>query len=340
MKNILKKLMTKQNLSFDEISFAVEQIAREEVSEAQIGAFLVGITAKGVSAEEFYAFAASMRKFAKRVVTDKYLVDSCGTGADMSCTINISTSASIVANACGANVVKQTNSSITSSCGSTDFLNGLGIKINRTPEDALKYFDKLGITFVHSPYFNDFAKINNPIRQQIGIKTIFNYLGPLINPSFPDAQLLGVSSNEMCDKMAYVLQKLGTDRALVVNGLNPNLDEISLCSETRVLELKGGEISEYVIKPEDFGFKKVELSEIQGGNGAENARLVTEVFAGKRRGAMRDIIALNAGAMIYLSGLKSSIAEGVEFAKEMIDSGVVFEKLQILKTKVEITRGV
>lgn len=335
MKDILKKIMAKNDLSYDEINFAVEKIAHQEVADAQIGAFLTGITFKGVSADEFFAFASSMRRFANRVITDKYVVDSCGTGADMSGTINISTSASIVANAFGVNVVKQTNSSITSACGSTDFLHNLGIKINRTPDDALDSFNKFGITFVHSPYFNDFAKVNNPIRQQIGIKTIFNYLGPLINPSFPDAQLLGVSSNEMCDKMAYALQKLGTDRALVVNGLNPNLDEISLCSETRILELKCGNITENIFSPKDFGFQKVHLSEIQGGNGVENARIVNEIFAGKRHGAMYDIISLNAGAMIYLSGLKPSIKEGIDAAQNMIDSGKVFEnliKLQSFKT--------
>ncbi len=331
MKDCLKKLMANEDLSFAEINDIVQKIAHNEASDAQIGAFLVGITNKGVSNEEFYSFANAMRNFAIRVKTDKYVVDACGTGADMSRTINISTAASIAANTCGVNVIKQTNSSITSACGSTDFLSALGIEITRTPEKALENFDRNGITFVHSPYFNNFAKINNPIRQQIGIKTIFNYLGPLINPSFPDAQLLGVSSNEMCDKMAYALMKLGTDRALVVNGLEPNLDEISICSKTRVLELKNGEISEYYLSPEDFGIKTAGLKEIQGGNGHDNARFVTEVFKGERQDAMFDIISLNAGAMIYLSGLKPSIKEGFKLAAETILSGKVFEKLQELQ---------
>ena len=331
MKDCLKKLMAKEDLSFAEINDTVEKIANNEASDAQIGAFLAAVTAKGVSKDEFYAFARAMRNFALRVQTDKYVVDACGTGADMSGTINISTAASITANACGVNVVKQTNSSITSACGSTDFLSALGIEITRTPEKALENFSRNGITFVHSPYFNNFAKVNNPIRQQIGIKTIFNYLGPLINPSFPDAQLLGVSSNEMCDKMAYALSKLGTDRALVVNGLEPNLDEISICSKTRVLELKNGEIFEYTLSPENFGIKRAQIREIQGGNGIDNAKFVTEVFKGERQDAMFDIISLNAGAMIYLSGLKPSIVEGFELARETILSGKVFKKLQELQ---------
>lgn len=333
MKSLLKKLMAKEDLTFDEIKFAVDSIAHREASEAQIAAFLTAFTAKGVNKDEFYALASNMRNYARRVVTDRYVVDSCGTGADMSKTINISTSASIVARAAGVNVIKQTNSSITSASGSTDFLSALGINIAKTPQDALEIFNQHGITFVHSPYFNDFAGVNNPVRQQIGIKTIFNFLGPLINPAFPDAQLLGVSSNKMCDNIAYALKKLGTDRTLVVNGLEPNLDEISICSETRVLELKNGEIEEYLIKPEDFGFKRAKLSEIQGGNGPENAQIITEIFENKRTGAMLDVILLNAGAMIYLAGRSRTMADGIKLAYSNIENGKALEVLKGLKNE-------
>ena len=331
MKTLLKKLMAREKLSFDEIGYAVESIANKEASDAQIAAFLVAITSKGVDNDEFYAFAANMRKFANRVATDKYIVDSCGTGADLSGTINISTSASIVANACGVNVIKQTNSSITSVCGSTDFLSALGIGISRNPEVALNMFNTKGISFVHSPYFNEFARVNNPIRQQIGIKTIFNFLGPLINPSFPNAQLLGVSSEKMCDNMAYALQKLGTDRALVVNGLSPNLDEISICSKTRVLELRNSKVEEYFIVPEDFGFRRAELSEIQGGKGCDNAKIIYEIFENKRKDAMHNVILLNAGAMVYLASLANSIQEGICIARECIESGMALKVLEGLK---------
>lgn len=274
MKELIKKLVNKQDLDFYEIQQIVRNIAKQEVSEAQIGAFLVAITQKGVTAEEFFAFASTMREFANRIIIDKYIVDSCGTGADLSKTINVSTASAIVANACGVNVLKQTNSAITSSCGSTDLLKALDIDIARIPQDAKSQFNKYNIAFVHSPYFNEFARINNPIRQQIGIKTIFNYLGPLINPAFPNAQLLGVSSLEMCEKMIYALQKLGTDSALVVNGLNPNIDEISICSKTKVFELKCGEISSYEISPEDFGFKRANIEDIQGKCASENAETI------------------------------------------------------------------
>jgi anthranilate phosphoribosyltransferase len=192
-------------------------------------------------------------------------------------------------------------------------LSALGIEICRTPEQALEQFRQRGITFVHSPYFNDFVKVNNPIRQQLGFKSVFNYLGPLINPAFPNAQLLGVSSNEMLEPCAYALQKLGTDRALVVNGLDPNLDEISVCSKTRVLELKNNEISEYFLSPEDFGIPAAHVSELKGGSAADNVRILNNMS-----NALKHVISLNAGAMIYLAGLSPSIFEGFQTAREML----------------------
>lgn len=333
MKDVLKKLVAKEDLSFFEIRKIVKDIRNKEVTDAQLGAFLVAITQKGVNEEEFFGFASAMREFSNRVVIDDYFIDSCGTGADLSKTINISTASAIVANACGANVLKQTNSSITSACGSTDFLNALGIEIARIPQDAKKQFDKNKIAFVHSPYFNEFARVNNPIRQEIGVKTIFNYLGPLINPAFPNAQLLGVSSLEMCEKMIYALQKLQTDRALVVNGFDPNMDEISLCSKTAVFELKDGKITNYWIEPEALGFKCVDISEIRGRGKVENAQLITEIFEGKIKGPKRDIIALNTGAMLYLAGISPSIYEGVQLAQRAIKEGLAYDNLVRLQTQ-------
>lgn len=331
MKSIINKLVNKEDLSFFEIQETIRGIAKNEVSDAQIGAFLVAITQKGVTKEEFFALAITMREFSNRVILDKYVVDSCGTGADLSKTINISTASAIVANACGVNVLKQTNSAITSACGSTDLLSALNINIARFPQDAKIQFNKNNISFVHSPYFNEFARVNNPIRQQIGIKTVFNYLGPLINPAFPNAQLLGVSrwgeNFEIGEKMIYALQKLGTDRALVVNGISPNIDEISICSKTSVFELKNNEISKYEVSPEDFGYKTVDISEIQGSNAIHNAQIIQDVFEGKIKGAKRDVICMNAGAMIYLAGFKPDMFEGAKLAQEAIESGKAIENL-------------
>lgn len=331
MKNIINKLVANEDLSLEEIRKVVNGLVKREISDAQMGAFLVAITQKGVSKEEFFGFASAMREFSNRVVLDDYVVDSCGTGADLSKTINISTAGAIVACACGVKVLKQTNSAITSSCGSTDFLKALGIDIARIAHDAKKQFRKNNITFVHSPFFNDFASVNNPIRKEIGIKTIFNYLGPLINPSFPNAQLLGVSSNQMCEKIIYALQKLGTDRALVVNGLNPNIDEISICSNTLVYELKDGKISQYEVSPIDFGYKIADISEIQGGEGFENAQIIADIFSGKIKDAKRDVICMNAGAMIYLAGLAGTMFEGAKIAQKAIEEGLAMEKLSQLQ---------
>lgn len=327
MKNCIKKLLAKEDLSFFEIQETVRRIAKNEVSDVQLGAFLIAITQKNVNNEEFFAFASAMREFSNRVTIDKYIVDSCGTGADLSKTINISTASAIVANACGVNVLKQTNSAVTSACGSTDLLKALNIDIARIPQDAKNQFNKNNLAFVHSPYFNEFARVNNPIRQQLGIKTIFNYLGPLINPAFPNAQLLGCSSFDMCEKMIYALQKLGTDKAMVVNGLDPNIDEISICSKTVVYELNNNKISNYELSPEDFGFKTVNISEIRGGNAIENAQIIQDIFKGDIKSAKRNVIAMNAGAMIYLGGIKPDIFEGTKLAQEAIESGLVYEKL-------------
>ncbi len=336
MKDIIKKLVNKEELSREEIQKAVVCITKQEVSEAQIGAFLVAFTEKGTTKEEFFELASAMRKFSNRIILEDYVVDSCGTGADMAGTINVSTASAIVANTCGVKVLKQTNSAITSCCGSTDLLSEFGINIARIPQDAKNYFHKNKISFVHSPYFNDFARINNPIRKQIGIKTIFNYLGPLINPAFPNAQLLGVSSIEMCEKMIYALQQLKTDRAFVVSGYRPNIDEISICSKTLVFELKNGEISKFEVSPEDFGYKTVDICEIKGGNAKENAQIISDIFCGKIKGAKKDIICMNAGAMIYLAGIKETLLEGTKLAEEVIEKGLVYENLKKLRgIKVE-----
>lgn len=327
MQDMLKKIVAGDELSFFEIRNIVRKIVKKEVSEAQIGAFLISVTQKGVSADELFGFASAMREFSNRVPIDKYLVDSCGTGVDSSRNINISTASAIVASSCGVNVLKQTNSSVTGACGSTDLLEALSVDIARIPQDAKSQFEKHNIAFLHSPYFNEFARINSPIKQQLGIKTIFNYLVPLINPSFPNAQLLGVSSLEMCEKMIYALQKLQTDRALVVNGLNPNIDEISICSKTAIYELKDGKITDYMLDPEDFGFSKVDVRELKGGNKSDNAQFIIEILKGEIVGAKRNVIALNAGAMIYLAGITPDIFGGVKLALDSIKDGLAYDKL-------------
>ena len=335
LENITEKLRRRQDLTQNDVEGAIDFIAaNNNLDESSVLDFLDSTNNKEISAEELYYFVSSMRKYSRRVIVDDFVTDSCGTGADMSSTVNISTISAIAASSLGLKVIKQTNSSITSSCGSTNLLQELNIPVVKTPQEAVSDFNRNGIAFVHSPNFNAFAEVNNVYRRKLGKKTIFNYLGPLINPSFPEAQLLGVSSSEMCPKIAEVLLRLGTKRALVVNSQNPNMDEISLCSETDIYELNGGgqfrgeirgKIDHYTVSSEDFGFKRCKTEDLQGGDSRENARIAREILSGKNNSPMTDIILLNASGMLYLGGKCKSINDGIPLVKEAI----VFGKTQI-----------
>ena len=329
LENITEKLYRKQQKTKNDVEIAIDFIAENNnLNESQVLDFLESTNNKEISAEELFYFVSSMRKYSRRVIVEDFITDSCGTGADMSYTINISTISAIASSSLGLKVIKQTNSSITSSCGSTNLLKELNIPVVKTPREAVSDFSRNGIAFVHSPNFNAFAEVNNVYRRKLGKKTIFNYLGPLINPSFPEAQLLGVSSSEMCPKIAEVLLRLGTQRALIVNSKNPNMDEISLCSETDVYELKENKISKYTFSPEDFGFKRCRIDELQGGNSKENARLAREILSGKDSSPKTEIILLNAAAMLYLGGKCKSIKDGIPLIKEALMTGRTAAKLE------------
>ena len=329
LENITEKLYRKHPLTKNDVETAIDFIAENNnLNENQVLDFLESTNNKEISAEELFYFVSSMRKYSRRVIVEDFITDSCGTGADMSYTINISTISAIAASSLDLKVIKQTNSSITSSCGSTNLLKELNIPVVKTPQEAVKDFRQNGIAFVHSPNFNAFAEVNNIYRQKLGKKTIFNYLGPLINPSFPEAQLLGVSSSEMCPKIAEVLLRLGTQKALVVNSLKPNIDEISLCAETNIYELKNGKISKHTLSPEDFGFKRCRIDELQGGNSKENARIAREILSGKDNSPKTEIILLNAAAMLYLGGKCKSIKDGIPLIKEALMTGRTVAKLE------------
>ena len=300
LQNITEKLLRRQDLNREDVESAIDYIAaNNSLNEVQVLDFLNSTNNKEISAEELFYFVSSMRKYSRRVITEEFITDSCGTGADMSSTINISTISAIAASTLGLKVIKQTNSSITSACGSTNLLKELNIPVVKTPEEAVRDFKKNGIAFVHSPNFNGFAEINNIYRQKLGKKTIFNYLGPLINP---------------------------------VNSKNPNMDEISLCAETDVTELKDGKLKDYTLSPEDFGLKRCKLEELQGGNSKENANFARKILTGKDNSAKTDIILLNASAMLYLGGGKcyGSIGSGISHIKDALVNGKAAEKLTSL----------
>lgn len=329
---VLKKLVNKQSLTSGDIDSFVKQIVQNEMPPSIIASFITGMTMKGAELSEIKALVSAMREQA--VQLDFYegnIVDSCGTGADLQGTFNISTASALTAAAFGANVVKQTNSNITSRCGSSNFIEALGINLCKTYDEAKEQFDKNNICFVHSPSFNKVANVLNPIRHELGFRSIFNFLGPIINPSFPNCQLLGVAFPEMAENLIEVLKFLNLKHAMVVNAKNPLLDEISICSETDIYELKDGEINFYSIKPEDFGIKRADISSLTGATPEYNANLVFDLFSGKIKGPKLDIVAMNAGAMIYLCQKAKNLTDGIMKAYSTIDSGKALLKLQDLR---------
>ena len=327
MKNILTKIFNNEILSHEEIEKVFRWALIKAIAPAAIGAFIFGLAKKGVTTEELTSLTKILRSYAQRIDVGCSIVDSCGTGADNSQTFNISTASAIVAASFGAKVVKQTNSSITSRTGSSEFIHYLKLPLCTTEEQVKEQVNKHNIAFVHSPQFNKAVQILNPIRQELGIRSTFNFTGPMINPSFPDAQLVGVCEHSMIEKMANTLNNLGTKRAMIVHGLQPALDEISICSKTHVYEINNGIIREYYLSPEDFGMNVAELKTLLGATALYNANLVIDIFRGKIKDAKVDVIALNAGAMLYLNGIAKTLHDGVILAYSAISSGKAYEKL-------------
>lgn len=337
MKSIIKKLYLGESLSLDDIRKFVGCVVAETSEPAQIGAVLYGLSKADFSVEQIFTLVSEVRKY--RVLVDinqDEIVDSCGTGADGAGTINISTLSAIVASASGAKVVKQTNSNITSLCGSSDLIAGLGIRLCKTPLEVEGQYKKFGISFVHSPYFNNFARKINPIRRQVGLRTILNFTGPLINPVLPNRQLVGVSSYGMCEKIVDVLKSLGLKRAFVVCSKEPLIDEFSVCSQTEVFELRGGVISTYTLHPRDLGLPAYSLDELKGLGVEENVRLSVKLLNGELDGAMLDAVCLNASAMLVLSGVADDLNSGVNLAKESVFSYLVKDKLAQLREESSI----
>lgn len=327
MKIILTKLFNNQELSPKEIEKVIKWTTMKAIAPSTIGAFIYALAKKGTTADELTALTRILRSHAQRIELDCKIVDSCGTGADNSQTFNISTASAIVAASAGAKVVKQTNSSITSRTGSSEFIHYLKLQLCTTAEQVKEQVNKNNIAFVHSPQFNKAIQAINPIRQELGIRSTFNFTGPMINPSFPDAQLLGVCEHGMIEKMAQTLLTLGCKRAMVVHGMEPSLDEISICSKTHVFEIKDGRLDEYYITPEDFGIKRAELGTLLGATGLYNANLVTDIFRGKIQDSKQDVIAVNAGAMLYLNEVAKTLQEGIALAYSALSLGKAYEKL-------------
>ncbi len=326
MKEYLQKLVQRQSLTTQEAELAIAKIFTE-ASDAQIASFLTALKMKGETPEEIAGLARGMKK-AANVINPKVngiLVDTCGTGGDSQGTINVSTGAALVASACNVAVAKHGNYSITSKSGSADVLKELGVKIDLAPQEVEKTIEKAGIGFMLAPVFHPSMKRVAQIRKDLGFRTVFNILGPLTNPANAKAQVLGVFDSSLLETMADVLNILGTKRALVVH--SNGMDELSNTGETKVVELNNGRITKYTVTPEKLGVKRASISDIAGSTPEENARDIVEVLKGKK-GAKRDIIAINAGAALLVSEKAETLASGIKTANQAIDSGAALNKLK------------
>jgi anthranilate phosphoribosyltransferase len=315
----------------------MRQIMRGEVSPVMISAIVIGLRVKRESIGEISAAAEVMRELATRVEVEnrQNLVDTCGTGGDSSHTFNISTAAAFVAAAAGARVAKHGGRSVSSKSGSADVLESLGVNLNQTPQQVAQGISQIGVGFMFAPNYHSAMKYAAPVRRELGVRTLFNILGPLTNPAGAENQVIGVFHAELVGIVARVLQQLGSRHVMVVHG-EDGLDEITIAGKTRIGELKHGEVSEYTIRPEDFGMKVSAIETIQVEN-SEQSRAVLQSVLDNQPGPALDIVLLNAGAAIYVSGVAGTLQEGVIRARAAVESGAAKEKLRQL---VEITHQV
>jgi anthranilate phosphoribosyltransferase len=323
----IRSVIAGKNLSFGETVEVFTEIMSGMATDAQIAAFIVALRMKGESVDEIAGAASVMREKATHVLpaSDGQVVDTCGTGGDGANTFNISTATAFVAAGAGATVAKHGNRSVSSKCGSADVLEKLGVNITIGPELMKQCLDRIGICFLFAPVLHKAMKYTIGPRKEIGVRTIFNVLGPLTNPSLARRQILGVFSPSLTETIAGALANMGSIRAYVVHGTD-SLDEISICAPTRISELNNGKITTYTVQPEDFGISRAPSGSITGGTPDENAVIIREVLAGNP-GPRRDIVLLNAAFAIAASGCAASPAEGLVKAKESIDSGAAMKKL-------------
>ena len=328
--DLIRKAADGLDLTSEEAKAGMTEIMSGQASPVQIASFLVAMRMKGETPEEVTEFARVMRQHVRSVSPSAHpLVDTCGTGGDAIKTFNVSTCAALVAAGAGVAIAKHGNRSVTSKCGSADVLEALGIRFDLSPEEAAQCIDNIGLGFMFAPSYHPAMKYAGPVRRELGLRTMFNMLGPLTNPAGADAQVLGVYSPELTELHANVLRNLGSQRAYVVHGVG-GLDELSTFGETRVTELKDGEIRTYNVAPEDFGLARVAAEDLQGGTPEENAQLLVDILGGKE-GPARDIVLLNAAAAIAAGGKADTLSEGLAVAAESVASGAARSKLEALQ---------
>ena len=329
IKEAIEKVVSKQDLTYDEAYTVMNEIMNGETSQVQNAAYLAALSTKSAKAEtidEISGSAAAMRDHALKVEHDMDVLEIVGTGGDHAGSINISTTAAFLIAAAGIKVAKHGNRAASSKSGAADCLEALGINISLAPETCVKLLKEINICFLFAQKYHASMKYVGAVRKELGIRTVFNILGPLTNPAHPTTMLLGVYDEYLLEPLAQVLMSLGVKRGMVIYGQDC-LDEISLSAPTSVCEFQDGWFKRYVIQPEDFGFTRCKKEDIKGGTPEENAAITRAILAGQEQGPKRDIVLLNAGAAIYLGGKAESIADGIDIARSLIESGAGLEKV-------------
>lgn len=331
IKEAIAKLLNKENLTEAEMGDVMNQIMDGETTSAQKGGFLMGLKQKGETPEELLGAAKALRDHTLKIdIKDKeHLIDCCGTGGDGGSTFNISTTVAIVTAAGGVKIAKHGNRAVSSKSGSLDVLNALNIKTDYSKEEAERMIEEKGMAFLFAPTYNSGMKNVAKERGELGVRTIFNMLGPLLNPAPLTGQLLGVYDESLIDTVTSVLLDLGLERAVVVHG-NDGLDELTTTTKSVVCEVKDGRLTKYELNPEDYGINIVKSEDIAGGTPEENAKITLDILNGVK-GPKRDIVVLNAGAALFAGKVVDSIKDGVKMAQELIDSKKALAKYNELR---------
>ena len=326
IKEAILKLAKKEDLTYDEAEKVMDEIMSGEATPVQMSAYLTALSLKGETIDEITASASGMRAHCIKLLHDMDVLEIVGTGGDGSNSFNISTTASMVISAGGVPVAKHGNRAASSKSGAADVLEALGVKITLTPERSAEILRKIGICFLFAQNYHIAMKYVAPIRKELGIRTVFNILGPLSNPAGANMELMGVYDEALVVPLAQVMANLGVIRGMVVFGQD-KLDEISMSAPTTVCEIKDGTFTSYELTPEQFGYARCQKEELVGGTPAENAEITRKILSGDEKGAKRKAVCLNAGAALYIAGKAESMKAGVKMAEELIDSGAALTKL-------------
>ena len=323
----ISKVMNKEDLSYEEAREVMDEIMNGKASQVEMASYLTALSMKGESIEEITGSAEGMRQAGTKLEHDNKVLEIVGTGGDGSNSFNISTTAAIVIAAGGVAVAKHGNRAASSRSGAADCLEELGVKIDIDPEQNTEILKKTNICFLFAQKYHSAMKYVGPVRKELGIRTVFNILGPLTNPANASMQVMGVYAKELVEPLAHVLHNLGVRRGMVVYG-EDKLDEISMSSETYICEINQEEYHTYTIKPEDFGYHRCQKEELLGGTPKENAQITRDILMNKDQGAKKGAVCMNAGAALYIAGVTNSLEEGVRLAEEIIKDGRAFAKLE------------